>query len=191
MIKSSKIIIVSGTSGSGKTTLVNSLIQHDELNLVFSVSACSRARRPLEKNGSQYIFLSLKEFKNKIKMGEFLEWEEVYPNHFYGTLKSSCDKLLIKGHNILFDVDIKGALSIKNYFKNQARSIFVQPSDIEIAKERLINRNTESAENLTHRIKKMKQEVILGKQLDYQLINDDLDCAKSSIYNYGKSFLLL
>ena len=190
MYNSSKIIIISGTSGSGKTTLVNYLLQQDELNLAFSISACSRPQRPLEKHGEQYVFLSENEFRDKIKIGDFLEWEEVYPAHLYGTLKSSCETLLLSGKNVLFDVDVQGALSIKNYFKDRSRSVFVQPSSIITAKDRLINRSTENTENLAHRIDKMKSEINIGKQMDYQLLNDELYLAKKNLYNYVKSFIL-
>ena len=190
MYNSNKIIIISGTSGSGKTTLVNYLLQHAELNLAFSISACSRPKRPLEKNGEQYVFLSEDEFRKKIKMDDFLEWEEVYPAHLYGTLKSSCETLLLSGKNILFDVDVQGALSIKSYFKDRSRSVFVQPSSITTTKDRLMNRSTENTKNLAYRIGKMKNEIKIGKQMDYQLLNDELDLAKSTLYSYVKSFIL-
>ena len=123
-------------------------------------------------------------------MGDFLEWEEVYPAHLYGTLKSSCETLLLSRKNILFDVDVQGALAIKSYFKDRSRSVFVQPSSIAITKDRLMNRNTENTKNLAHRISKMKNEIKIGKQMDYQLLNDELDLAKSTLYNYVKSFIL-
>ena len=191
MKKEGKIIVVCGTSGSGKTTLVNHLLSKNDLNLAFSISACSRLKRTMEKKGEQYVFLSLNEFKKKIKMNEFLEWEEVYPNHFYGTLKSSTQALLDCGKNILFDVDVKGALSIKKYFKDQSRTIFIQPPSIEVVKKRLIERKTESNKNLILRIEKMAEEMSFSSKMDCELINDDLATAKSEIYNYVKSFLLL
>ena len=185
----SKIIVISGISGSGKTTLVRYLLDQKELNLAFSVSACSRKKRALEVDGEHYIFLSPSTFKNKIKNNEFLEWEEVYPHHFYGTLKYSANQLLASGKNILFDVDVQGALSIKNYFKSQACTIFITPPSIDEIQQRLINRNTESAADLNTRIKKMKQELTFGEKMDFQLLNDDLNIAKQSIYNYVKNFL--
>jgi len=190
MKKDGKIIVVCGTSGSGKTTLVNYLLTKKDLNLAFSISACSRLKREIEKEGEQYIFLSSNQFKEKIKMNEFLEWEEVYPNHFYGTLKSSTQVLLDSGKNILFDVDVKGALSIKEYFRDQACTIFIKPLSIEVVKKRLIARKTESNKNLLLRIEKMEEEMMLSDKMDYELINDSLVVAKSEIYNYVKSFLL-
>ena len=189
MLKSNKIIVVSGVSGSGKTTLVTYLLSRKELNLEFSTSACSRPKRPSEIDGKDYIFLSNSEFQNKILQDEFLEWEEVYTNHFYGTLKASSESILNSGMNILFDVDVKGALSIKEYFKERARTIYIQPPSISIAKKRLIERETESKEDLNSRIKKMEQEAIYGAQMDCQVLNDDLDLAKDAIYNYVKEFL--
>lgn len=189
MLKSNKIIVVSGVSGSGKTTLVTYLLSRKELNLEFSISACSRPKRPSEIDGKDYIFLSNSEFQNKIRRDEFLEWEEVYTNHFYGTLKASSESILNSGMNILFDVDVKGALSIKEYFKKRARTIYIQPPSISVAKKRLIERETESKKDLNSRIKKMKQEAIYGAQMDCQVLNDDLDLAKDTIYNYVKEFL--
>ena len=147
-------------------------------------------KREIDKEGEQYIFLSSNQFKEKIKMNEFLEWEEVYPNHFYGTLKSSTQVLLDSGKNILFDVDVKGALSIKEYFRDQACTIFIKPLSIEVVKKRLIARKTESNKNLLLRIEKMEEEMMLSDKMDYELINDSLAVAKSEIYNYVKSFLL-
>jgi|TARA_B100002052_G_C15831235_1_gene575464 guanylate kinase len=189
VLKSNKIIVVSGVSGSGKTTLVTYLLSRKELNLEFSISACSRPKRPSEIDGKDYIFLSNSEFQNKILQDEFLEWEEVYTNHFYGTLKASSESILNSGMNILFDVDVKGALSIKEYFKERARTIYIQPPTISIAKKRLIERETESKEDLNSRIKKMEEEAIYGAQMDCQVLNDDLDLAKDTIYNYVKEFL--
>ena len=190
MTFSNKIIIISGTSGSGKTTLVNYLLNQEELNLSFSISACSRKKRNIEEDGKEYIFLSESEFRQKIKMNHFLEWEEVYPNHFYGTLKSACEDIFKSGKHILFDVDVKGALSIKNHFNKKARTIFVKPSSIDAAKTRLINRDTESMQALFYRTQKMEHEIGFAKQMDYQLINDDLEKAKANLYAYVKSFLL-
>lgn len=190
MKKDDKIIILCGTSGSGKTTLVNHLLSKKDLNLVFSISACSRVKRKMEKDGEQYIFLSLDDFQKKIKMNQFLEWEEVYPNHFYGTLKSSTQAILSSGKNILFDVDVKGALSIKKYFKDQACAIFIKAPSIKVVKKRLMDRKTESDQNLLVRIAKMEDEMMFSDKMDYQLVNDDLLVAKSEIYNYVKSFLV-
>ena len=186
---SSKIIIISGSSGSGKTTLVNHLLDQKDLNLVFSVSACSREKRSFEQDGVHYIFLSEMEFKSKIKTNDFLEWEEVYPGHFYGTLKLSAQQMLQSGKNIVFDVDVQGALSIKSYFKNQARTIYIKPPSINVMKKRLEKRNTESSKDLKTRIKKMDSEILMGEKMDFQLLNDSLEIAKTRLYNYVKDFL--
>ena len=192
MSHANKVIIISGASGSGKTTLVNHLLTYQiELNLDFSVSACTRKKRQLETRGKHYIFLSKEEFKNKIALNEFLEWEEVYSGCFYGTLKASTNKILDAGQNILFDVDVKGAHKIKDYFKSQAISIFIQPPSIAIAKARLINRGTDSGQELNMRLSKIKHEIELGQKMDYQLLNGELDVAQKEIYNLVKNFLHL
>ena len=184
-----KVIIISGASGSGKTTLVNYLLQYKELNLTFSVSATTRQKRKYEINGEHYNFLSIIDFKNKIQSNDFLEWEEVYRNHFYGTLRSSAMNILNTGKNILFDVDVKGAQSIKNYFKDDSLSVFIQAPSIDIAVERLKKRKTESANTMELRVKKIKQEIKLGETMDVQLINDNLDVIKPQIYNLINQFL--
>ena len=186
-----KVIIISGASGSGKTTLVNYLLQYKELNLTFSVSATTRKKRKHEINGEHYNFLSIMDFKNKIQSNDFLEWEEVYRNHFYGTLRSSAMHILNTGKNILFDVDVKGAQSIKNHFKDDSLSIFIQAPSIDIAVERLKKRKTESVNTMELRVKKIKQEIKLGKTMDVQLINDNLDVIKLQIYNLINQFLEL
>ena len=190
MKKYGKIIVLCGPSGAGKTTLANHLLSKKDLNLAFSISACSRLKRVAEKKGKQYVFVSLNEFKQKIKMNEFLEWEEVYPDHFYGTLKSSTQALLDRGKNILFDVDVKGALSIKQYFQDKARTIFIAPPSIEVVKKRLITRKTESNKNLLLRIEKMSAEMMFSDKMDWELVNDDLSASKSQIHAYVKSFLV-
>ncbi len=189
MLDSNRLIIITGTSGSGKTTLINHLMSYPEFNLVFSVSASSRSRRPLELDGQHYIFLSCEEFQNKISENAFLEWEEVYKDHFYGTLKDATINLLNTGKNILFDVDVKGALSIKDHFKEKALSIFIQPPSIEEAKERLIKRNTESLDQIDFRVDKIKHEIILGSKMDYKLVNNTLDTSKKIIYGLVNKFL--
>ena len=189
MLESNRLIIITGTSGSGKTTLINHLMSYPEFNLVFSVSASSRSRRPLELDGQHYIFLSCEEFQNKISENAFLEWEEVYKDHFYGTLKDATINLLNTGKNILFDVDVKGALSIKDHFKEKALSIFIQPPSIEEAKERLIKRNTESLDQIDFRVDKIKHEIILGSKMDYKLVNNTLDTSKKIIYGLVNKFL--
>ena len=187
--KENKIIAVCGVSGSGKTTLVHSLITNEELNLHFSISACTRERRKFEQDGKDYIFLSVPEFKKKIKNQMFLEWEEVYKNKFYGTLKNSTYELLKSGKNVLFDIDVKGALSLKNLFKDNALTIFVTPPSLEIARKRLAKRNTEELESYKLRSQKMDYEISFSKKMDVTIVNSSLESSKFEILNIVKEFL--
>ena len=187
--KENKIIAVCGVSGSGKTTLVHSLITNEELNLHFSISACTRERRKFEQDGKDYIFLSVPEFKKKIKNQMFLEWEEVYKNKFYGTLKNSTYELLKSGKNVLFDIDVKGALSLKNLFKDNALTIFVTPPSLEIARKRLAKRNTEELESYKLRSQKMDYEISFSNKMDVTILNSSLESSKFEILNIVKQFL--
>jgi guanylate kinase len=187
--KENKIIAVCGVSGSGKTTLVHSLITNEELNLHFSISACTRERRKFEQDGKDYIFLSVPEFKKKIKNQMFLEWEEVYKNKFYGTLKNSTYELLKSGKNVLFDIDVKGALSLKNLFKDNALTIFVTPPSLEIARKRLSKRNTEELESYKLRSQKMDYEISFSNKMDVTILNSSLESSKFEILNIVKEFL--
>lgn len=187
--KQNKVIAVCGVSGSGKTTLVHSLITNEELNLHFSISACTRERRKFEQDGKDYIFLSVPEFKKKIKNQMFLEWEEVYKNKFYGTLKNSTYELLKSGKNVLFDIDVKGALSLKNLFKDNALTIFVTPPSLEIARKRLSKRNTEELESYKLRSQKMDYEISFSNKMDVTILNSSLESSKFEILNIVKEFL--
>ena len=187
--KENKIIAVCGVSGSGKTTLVHSLIVNEELNLHFSISACTREKRKFEQDGKDYIFLSVTEFKKKIKNQMFLEWEEVYKNKFYGTLKNSTYELLKSGKNVLFDIDVKGALSLKNLFKDNALTIFVTPPSLEIARKRLAKRNTEELESYNLRSQKMDYEISFSNKMDVTILNSSLESSKFEILNIVKEFL--
>ena len=187
--KENKIIAVCGVSGSGKTTLVHSLITNEELNLHFSISACTREKRKFEQDGKDYIFLSVPEFKKKIKNQMFLEWEEVYKNKFYGTLKNSTYELLKSGKNVLFDIDVKGAMSLKNLFKDNALTIFVTPPSLEIARKRLAKRNTEELESYKLRSQKMDYEISFSNKMDVKILNSSLESSKFEILNIVKEFL--
>ena len=187
--KENKIIAVCGVSGSGKTTLVHSLITNEELNLHFSISACTREKRKFEQDGKDYIFLSVPEFKKKIKNQMFLEWEEVYKNKFYGTLKNSTYELLKSGKNVLFDIDVKGALSLKNLFKDNALTIFVTPPSLEIARKRLAKRNTEELESYKLRSQKMDYEISFSNKMDVTILNSSLESSKFEILNIVKEFI--
>lgn len=187
-----KLLIFSAPSGSGKSTIVQWLMQtHPELRLAFSVSCTTRAPRGTEKDGVEYIFLTADQFRDKIAHGEFLEYEEVYTDRYYGTLKSQVEKQRAAGQNVLFDVDVKGGCNIKSFYGSQAVSIFIQPPSIEELRKRLIARNTDSLEDIEQRINKAAHELTFAKQFDHIIINDDLETAKQEAYTIVKKFLAL
>ncbi|MCI0751517.1 MAG: guanylate kinase [Flammeovirgaceae bacterium] len=169
-----KAIIFSAPSGSGKTTIVKHLLDNNP-DLGFSISASTRDKRGrTEENGKDYYFLTPEDFKRKIDNNEFVEWEEVYEGNFYGTLKSEIDRLWNQGKNVIFDVDVKGGLSLKKYFGDKALAVFVKVNSIETLKKRLKDRGTESEESLSRRLFKAKFEMTFQDQFDVVLENDDL-----------------
>ncbi len=172
-ITPAKALIVTAPSGSGKTTLVRHLMEVFP-QLAFSVSATTRARRPHEKDGVDYYFLSRTEFRAKIDRKEFLEWEEVYPNTYYGTLKSEVERIAALGQVVVFDVDVKGAANIKNYFGNNALSLFIMAPSLEVLEQRLKNRATESEKTLQARLDRAREEFAWKDRFDAVIINDDL-----------------
>ena len=184
-----KVLIFSAPSGAGKTTLVHSLLKNKEFKLEFSVSACSREKRGSELHGEDYYFLNVEDFKQKIINNEFLEWEEVYENHFYGSLKSEVERILAAGNNVIFDVDVKGGINIKNYYKDKALSIFVMPPSLEELEERLRNRSTDNQQAIKTRIEKAKYELKFANEFDVRIINDDLERAKSEVNKVVSEFL--
>ncbi|MBN1789050.1 MAG: guanylate kinase [Bacteroidales bacterium] len=169
-----KAVIISAPSGAGKTTIVKHLLGIRELKLAFSVSACTRPAREGEKDGLDYFFLEVSSFKSMIDEGAFVEWEEVYKNSYYGTLKSEVDRIWKMGHHVLFDVDAMGGINLKSKFGENALSIFVMPPSIEILKHRLEARGTESEEKIRNRINKAVLEIKFAGKFDVTLINDDL-----------------
>ena len=169
-----KLIIFSAPSGSGKTTIVHHLLKTN-LNLQFSISACSRKKRVNEVHGQDYFFISPSDFKKNISNNEFLEWEEVYPDHFYGTLKSEVEKLRELGHNVLFDIDVMGGLNIKKQFGDEALAVFVMPPSVKELENRLRNRNTDSEEKIIKRVEKATYEMGFAHQFDIVLLNDHLE----------------
>jgi guanylate kinase len=185
-----KLIIFSAPSGSGKSTIINYLLQeHPELNLAFSISATSRAPRGSEQHGVEYFFLSPEDFRQRIENEEFLEYEEVYPGRFYGTLKSQVEKQSEDGQNVLFDVDVKGGINIKKYYGDRALSVFIQPPSIEVLRQRLEKRGTETPEVINDRIARAEFELGYAPQFDRVVINDDLDMAKAETLQVISNFL--
>jgi guanylate kinase len=172
-----KLIIFSAPSGSGKTTIVRYLLEQPELNLAFSVSATSRSRRGKEKQGEHYYFMKLSEFKQHIKNDDFLEWEEVYRDNFYGTLKSEVERLWAEGKNVIFDIDVAGGLRIKKKFPKETLAVFVKPPSVDELKIRLKKRSTESDEKINMRIAKASVELATAPQFDKVIKNYDLEKA--------------
>ena len=185
-----KLIIFSAPSGSGKSTIVQYLMkEHPELRLVFSVSCTSRAPRGTERNGIDYFFLSPDEFRQKISKGEFLEYEEVYQDKFYGTLKSQVDSQANRGENVVFDVDVKGGCNIKKYYGNRALSVFIQPPSVEELHRRLLGRATDAPEVIEQRLSKAAYELTFADRFDKVIVNDDLAVAKAEAYQIVSDFL--
>lgn len=184
-----KCIVLSAPSGSGKTTLAKSLMQHSELNMVFSVSATSRPPRGQEQHGKEYFFLSAEEFKEQIQAGAFVEYEEVYPGMFYGTLFSEIERIWSQDKHVIFDIDVVGGVNIKNKYPTQTCSIFIQPPNMEILTQRLRQRNTDSSEDIEMRLQKATQELAQAHQFDHIIINDNLQQAQSELYRIVADFL--
>ena len=183
-----KLIIFSAPSGAGKSTILNYLLQQS-LRLRFSISATSRAPRGTEKNGVEYYFLTPAEFKARIAKGDFLEYEEVYTDKFYGTLKSEVERILNEGDNVIFDVDVVGGCNIKRYYGDRALSVFIQPPSIEELRKRLVGRGTDTPEVIESRIAKAEYELSFADKFDTVVINDDLETAKANALQVIRTFL--
>lgn len=188
-MKKGKLLVFSAPSGSGKTTIVQHLLQQEELHLAFSVSATTRDIRGKEVNGKDYHFLTLNDFKNQIQKDAFVEWEEVYKNNFYGTLKTELERIWKQGKHVIFDIDVMGGMAIKKKFPEQTLAIFVQPPSIKEMERRLRNRKTDSEDKIKERVAKAVTELALAKNFDYILINDDLEKAKKEAFLITKKFL--
>jgi guanylate kinase len=186
-----KCVIFSAPSGAGKTTIVQHLLQQQDLGLEFSVSACSREPRGRETDGKDYYFLGVEGFKKKIDAGEFLEWEEVYTNNFYGTLKSELERIWNNGKTVIFDVDVVGGLNLKKIIGEHALAIFVQPPSYETLVQRLTDRSTENEEKIAMRLSKAKHELSHADRFDYILLNDNLDNACKEARTVVERFLTL
>lgn len=184
-----KLIIFSAPSGSGKSTIINYLLKQG-LNLRFSISATSRSPRGTEQDGVEYFFLSPEEFKKRIANDEFVEYEEVYPDRFYGTLKSQVEKQLAEGQNIIFDVDVVGGCNIKRFYDNRALSVFIQPPSIEELRKRLEGRGTDSPETIDKRIAKAEFELSYAPKFDLIVVNDQLEKAEAQVLEAIREFLI-
>ncbi len=184
------MLIVSAPSGSGKSTIVNWLMkEHPELKLYFSISCTSRAPRGTEQNGVEYFFISPEEFRDKIANDEFLEYEEVYHDRFYGTLKQQVERQREAGQNVVFDVDVKGGINIKKYYGDEALSLFIQPPSVEELRKRLEGRATDTPEAIQERLDKAAYELTFAPQFDKVIVNDDLETAKQEALQTVKDFL--
>jgi guanylate kinase len=184
-----KLIVFSAPSGSGKTTIVRHLLAQADLNLEFSISAATREARGEEINGKDYYFISIPEFKQHIKNEDFVEWEEVYRDNFYGTLKSEVERIWAKGKNVIFDIDVAGGLRIKSKFPEETLAVFVKPPSVDELKRRLKERSTESEEKINMRIAKAHVELATAPQFDVIIKNYDLEIALEEAYQLVKDFI--
>jgi len=186
-----KLLVFSAPSGSGKTTIVRHLLKQEDLNLEFSVSAATREPRGQEVDGKDYYFMSIEQFKKHIKAEDFVEWEEVYRDNFYGTLKSEVERIWAKGKNVIFDIDVAGGLRIKSKFPQETLAVFVKPPSVDELKRRLKERSTESDDKINMRIAKAHVELATAPQFDKIIKNYDLDVAKAEAYELVKRFISL
>ena len=183
------VIIFCAPSGSGKSTIINSLMPRKELNLFFSVSATTRPPRGEERNGVEYLFMSSEEFRKHIVSNDFIEYEEVYTDRMYGTLKSQVDSQLSEGQNVVFDVDVHGGMRLKEFFGSRALSIFIQPPSIATLRQRLEDRGTDAPEVIQQRLDRAEYELSFAQYFDHIVINDDLETAKAQAYQLIQNFL--
>ncbi|WP_293891965.1 guanylate kinase [Flavobacterium sp.] len=184
-----KLLVFSAPSGSGKTTIVRHLLAQPELDLEFSISAATRELRGEEVHGKDYYFMSITEFKKHIKADDFIEWEEVYRDNFYGTLKSEVERIWAKGKNVIFDIDVSGGLRIKHKFPVETLAVFVKPPSVDELKRRLKERSTETDDKINMRIAKAHVELATAPQFDTVIKNYDLDVAKAEAYQLVKEFI--
>ena len=188
-MKTGKIIIISAPSGCGKSTIINELLRRGEIDMEFSVSATNRPPREGERNGVNYWFLTEEEFNSAIARGEFVEYEEVYPGRFYGTLRSEVERRCAEGHNVVLDIDVKGGVNVKRMFGERALSLFIRPPRVEELRRRLISRATDPIEEIEKRVGKAEFELGFAKDYDAVVVNDDLARAIADTDRIIKDFI--
>ncbi len=184
-----KLIIISAPSGSGKSTIIGRIMEDKSLRLAFSVSATTRPRRGEEVNGVDYYYLTLEEFQRKIANDELVEYQEVYEGRYYGTLKSEVERITGMGMNVVLDLDVLGGVNVKKMYGDRALAIFIQPPSVEVLRQRLIKRGTDSMEDIKARVDKAEFEISIGPQFDHTVINDDLDTAVAQVHDLITSFI--
>jgi len=183
-----RIIIISAPSGCGKSTIINALLERGEIDMQFSVSATNRSPRAGERHGVNYYFLSDDEFRRAIEADEFVEYEEVYPGRYYGTLKSEIRRIVESGHNVVLDIDVKGGVNVKRMYGDEAVSVFIQPPSVEALRRRLEGRGTESAEAIDQRVARAGFEISFAPQFDHTVVNDNLAEAIDNVSDILKDF---
>jgi guanylate kinase len=188
-MKEGKLIIISAPSGSGKSTIIGRIMQDESLRLAFSVSATTRPRRGQEVHGVDYYYLTTEEFQQKIANDELVEYQEVYEGRYYGTLKSEVERITAMGNNVVLDLDVLGGVNVKKMYGDRALSIFIQPPSVEVLRQRLINRGTDSMEDIKARVDKAEFEISIGPQFDYTVINDDLETAVNQVHDLITDFI--
>lgn len=186
---SGKVIVLSAPSGCGKSTIINSILDGGDVDMQFSVSATNRSPRAGEEDGVNYHFMTTEAFQEAVAAGEFLEWEEVYPGRFYGTLRSEVDRVIDTGHNVVLDIDVKGALNVKRIYGDRALTIFIEPPSLEELQRRLEGRGTETAETIAVRIGKAEYELGFAADFDVRVVNDDLERAISDTRHIITDFI--
>ena len=189
IMEQGKLIIISAPSGSGKSTIIGRIMQDESLRLAFSVSATTRPRRGQEVHGVDYYYLTTEEFQQKIANDELVEYQEVYEGRYYGTLKSEVERITAMGNNVVLDLDVLGGVNVKKMYGDRALSIFIQPPSVEVLRQRLINRGTDSMEDIKARVDKAEFEISIGPQFDYTVINDDLETAVNQVHDLITDFI--
>ena len=189
IMEEGKLIIISAPSGSGKSTIIGRVMQDESLRLAFSVSATTRPRRGQEVHGVDYYYLTIDEFQHMIENDELVDYQEVYEGRYYGTPKSEVERITAEGRNVVLDLDVLGGVNVKQMYGDRALSIFIQPPSVEVLRERLIKRGTDSMEDIQNRVDKAEFEISIGPQFDYTVINDDLDTAVNEVHDLIADFI--